>query len=95
MTGGYRWVGDAAGLDLNDTWLASIGFSARVTERLSSGLVYDYRESASSGSGDSHEIGPYLSYRWSEHWKSGAYGFVGLSTNSADYGVGTNVAYSW
>ncbi len=95
VTGGYRWVGDAEGIKLNDTWLASVGVSARITDRISGGVVYDYRESASSGSGDSHEIGPYFSYRLSEHWKTGVYGFVGLSTNSADYGVGTNVAFGW
>jgi hypothetical protein len=94
-TAGHRWVGDPSGLDLHDTWLASAGLAARLSERLSGGLVYDYREASSSDSGDSHELGPYVSYRLTSHWKLGAYGFVGLSRSAADFGLGTTLGYRW
>jgi hypothetical protein len=57
--------------------------------------VYDYREGSSSDSGDSHELGPYVSYRLTSHWKLGAYGFFGLSRSAADFGLGTTLGYRW
>ena len=95
VTGGYRWVGSSSGLDLRNIWLASAGFSSRLGERLSGGIVYDYRQGTSRGSGDSHEIGPFLSYRLSSHWRVGSYAYVGLSSAASGFGVGSTLAYRW
>jgi hypothetical protein len=95
VTLGHRWVGNASGFDLRDSWRASGGLAMRLSERLSGGIVYDYREASSSDSGDSHEIGPYASYRLTSHWKLGAYGFFGLSAAAADFGLGTTLSYRW
>jgi len=94
-TGGYRWVGSSSGLDLRNIWLASAGVALRLGERLSGGVVYDFRQATSRGTGDSHEIGPYLSYRLTERWKLGGYGYVGLSEAASGFGVGSTLGYRW
>lgn len=94
-TGGYRIVGSSSGLDLRNTWLASAGVAARLGERTWGGLVYDYRQAASRGTGDSHELGPYFSYRLSSHWKVGGYAYFGLSRAASGFGVGSTLGYRW
>ncbi len=95
VTAGYRWVGSASGFDLHNTWLASAGVAGNLGEGLSGGLVYDYRQAASRDSGDSHELGPYLSYRLSSHWRLGGYAYFGVSRAAAGFGVGSTLGYRW
>ena len=92
---GYRFVGDPTGVDLHDIWLASAGASYDVSDTFTIGLAYDYREHSADGADDSHEIGPFASWKLSSHWRLGAYADAGLSDGAPDWSAGTSVTYTF
>ena len=83
-SGAYRTKGGS----YNDIWLASLGTSIKIGERVSAGLAYDFRQASTNGVGDSHEIAPMASFRVSERLRFGPYAVIGLSTNAPDWGLG-------
>ncbi len=83
-SGAYRTKGGS----YNDIWLASLGTSVKLGDRVSAGLAYDFRQASTNGVGDSHEIAPMASFRVSERLRFGPYAVIGLSTNSPDWGLG-------
>jgi len=92
---GYRFVGDPAGASLDDIWLASLGVSLDLDGGWSVGAAYDYRQHSASGAADSHEIGPFASWRISDRWRVGGYAAFGLSDGAPDWSAGTNLTYSF
>ena len=92
---GYRVLGDPSGLELEDGLLGSLGFSYRLSGRISTGVAYDIRQASVSGTDDAQELVPFASYRWSESIRLGAYGVFGLSESSPDTGLGFSVRVRW
>jgi opacity protein-like surface antigen len=90
---GYRFVGDPTGVDLHDIWLASAGVSFDLGSAWTLGVAYDYREASARGADDSHELGPFATWRLSRHWRLGGYGSFGLSDGAPDYSAGTSVTF--
>lgn len=88
VTVGHRFVGDPPGAHLADTTFASLGLDWRIERRLSAGLIYDWRQTASRRLGDSHELVPYLYWRLGKHVALSPYGVVGFTSASPDAGVG-------
>jgi hypothetical protein len=91
---GYRFVGDPPRGHLDDTVLASVGGSLRLAERFGAGLAYDWRQSATPGSDDLHELLPYAWFDLGEHLRVGPYAVVGLSDGSPDIGAGLQLTVS-
>jgi len=93
---GYRFVGDSDEFpDLDDTWFTSLGVGYRISRDVSAGFSYDWRQSAAPGYGDIHELAPYASFRFLEHYRAGPYLVIGLSENSPDIGIGTQISVSF
>ncbi|MEZ4291779.1 MAG: hypothetical protein R3E53_15075 [Myxococcota bacterium] len=53
------------GAAFRDTWLVFTGLSLRVTDWLSVGAAYDYREAATSFAGEVSEVSPSDAAPWS------------------------------
>ncbi len=92
---GYKFIGDPPDVNLNDKIFASGGFSARLGDRVSAGVVYDWAESAVSGRSDIQEISPFASIRFGENFSIDPYALVGLSNASPDWGVGVQFRVFW
>lgn len=92
---GYKFLGDPPGLDFNDKIFASGGFSARLGDRVSVGVVYDWAQSAVEGRSDIQEISPFASFRFGKRLSIGPYGLVGLSSSSPDWGMGVQFRVFW
>ena len=85
---GRRFVGDPDGFDLDGVFLASAGLGFRVSRSLSAGVAYDWRESSSRFSSDTHELAPYASWKLSDRLSLHPYTVIGLSQSAPDFGVG-------
>lgn len=83
---GYRVLGKPAGLALHNAWTASAGASVALGRSV---LIasYDYRESTSALSRDSHEVFGAFNTPVSKALSVTLYGTGGLSKGAADYGV--------
>ncbi len=77
-----------SGSRLDDRFYTSVGASARIIEKLSAGLSYDWFEASSSGISDTHGMVFFASIKPNRHISVGPYGLIGLSEGSPDFGVG-------
>lgn len=87
---GYRLPGDPAGIDLQNGFVGSAGFSL-ATGRSVVLLSYDYRETASLLSEDSQELFGAFTTPVSKKLDFTLYGSAGLSKGAPDYGVGAMI----
>lgn len=79
------------GSELDDRFYASIGANVKVFEAAFVGLAYDWLEATSSAVKDSHQLSPFLSFRWAERFRVGPYAVIGLSEGAPDYGLGCTI----
>ncbi len=79
---------------LDDRFYASVGATYAWSERVSTGLAYDWLGRAVSGVNHGHELVPYASVAIDESWRFGPYAVVGLSSGSPDYGLGLSVSFT-
>ncbi len=95
-TVGYKFRGDSSQFsNMKNSGFVSLGFSRPVSERLSAGVIYDFREAASRYSGETHELLPYLSWSLSAQWTLMGYAIKGATQDSADMAVGAQLSYRW
>lgn len=92
---GYKFIGKPPDFRFNDKLFASGGFSARLGDRLSVGVVYDWAESAVSGRPDIQEISPFASFRFGSNFSIDPYVLVGLTSASPDWGMGVQFRFFW
>jgi hypothetical protein len=90
---GYKVTGSPVGLPLRDVVSASAGVQYAWSERVATGLAYDFRQSALRSSANPQEGSAYLSVRLTERFSINLYGVVGLSRNSPDAGGG--LVFTW
>lgn len=88
---GYKIRGEPIGVDLKDAVMTSVGFNYRVTPDTSSGLFFDYRESAISGNDSIQEISGFVSRRVNENWRFQFYALAGLTDSSPDWAAGFKI----
>jgi hypothetical protein len=91
---GYRNRGKTPLFDLENSTFASLGYMRQYGERTYAGLIYDYRERASSNSFESHEIMPFVSYNLTEKWNLMVYAIAGFTDSSADRAFGLQLSYT-
>lgn len=93
---GHRFRGTSSLYsDMEDSTFVSLGFTRPLAQRWSGGLIYDFREAASSNSGETHELLPYVSWALSSQWTLMGYAVKGFTQDSADRAVGLQVNYRW
>lgn len=80
---------------LNDSVNLSLGLSRPVYDRSQVGFIYDFRQAASSYSGETHEILPYLSWAPSDRWALMFYLIKGFTEDSADSAMGVQMTRRW
>lgn len=80
---------------LNDSVNLSLGLSRPVSDRWQGGVIYDYRQAASSFSGETHEILPYISWAPTDEWALMFYLIKGFTEDSADKAIGVQMTRRW
>ena len=88
---GYKYRGDSTGVDLDNVLMASAGGTYRFSPDAKGGLIFDYRESAISGSDSVQELTGFVSRRLSEDWKLQVFVLTGLTDSSPDWGAGFQI----
>jgi hypothetical protein len=93
VTVGYKANGVRDALKLRNVGFGSFGVQYAWDERVSTGIVYDYRQASRRTSKSPREGSVYLSHRFSEAWSYNLYAVVGFSTNSPSAGGGLTFTY--
>lgn len=84
---GYRFLGDPAGVELDNGFTGSVGTTAQLGTVVAI-ASYDYTEASSPLAEDAHELFAALSGPVSDRLTLTGYGIAGLSEGSPDFGVG-------
>lgn len=93
---GYKFRGSSTLFtSMVDSAFVSLGFTRPLSERFSAGVIYDFREAASSASGETHEVLPYISWAIANEWTLMSYAVKGFTEDSADIAVGVQLNYRW
>lgn len=93
---GYKFRGKSDLFSsMNDSGFVSLGFARPINERFSAGVIYDFREAASSASGETHEVLPYVSWAIANQWTLMSYVVKGFTQDSADIAVGVQLNHRW
>lgn len=81
--------------DILSSGFAQLGVARRTSARTSVGLLYDFRETASSLYADAHEASLYGSLEFDRHWTLTGLVSAGLNESSADAGLYFQLSYRW
>jgi len=84
VSGGYTLTGDSDITEYNDVWYASTALGYNVSNTLSAGVNYSYRQALFDTVDDTQSVSPYLSYKISKGFKVDLSYAHGLSDASAD-----------
>ncbi len=76
-------------------WSASAGINRSLTDRLSAGTFYHWRQSSFTGGRAAHEVFIYGAYRFNERFSVSLYGATGFSPQSVDRELGVRYAFRW
>lgn len=85
---GYRWYGDTATTDYRDAWLFSTGLAYPMSQTLSLGLDYGYRQKLLANLDAASDVTAYLNYKFTSGYKLQAYAVKGFTPASPDWGGG-------
>ena len=88
---GYRFRGDPAGVDLEDSLLASVGGIYKFSPEVRGGLIFDYRESSIRDRDSIRELYGFMSRRVNDEWKLQLFVLAGFTDSSPDWGAGIHV----
>lgn len=91
---GYKFRGDPAEYDLEDTVLASAGVTFKMSPELRSGVMLDYREASFVENDSIVELTGFISRRMSDDWRVLFYVLAGSGDNAPDWGAGIQVKRS-
>lgn len=87
-TSGYKVFGPSSGYTLNNVFYGSLGFSNKIGDRTSVGLIADYRQQTSSR-GDPQKIWTvFMNSKINNRWKAQTYLFTGSGISSPNFGGG-------
>ncbi|HVS27259.1 MAG TPA: hypothetical protein VHE58_08190 [Burkholderiales bacterium] len=92
---GYRFLGDPPGINLRNVFFGSVGGSYKFLQLTSGGLVYDFAQASSAGTGEVREITAFVSYKVTPVSKFQVYVLGGFSSGSPDYGGGLSYSYKF
>jgi hypothetical protein len=89
----YRFIGTPSAYPLHDAWNGSLGLQYTVSHVVSTGLSFDYRQSASPTGTDPRELFGYVAVAVTPKWSLEFYGIAGLSDGSPDAGGGLQITF--
>lgn len=88
---GYKFRGEPTGIDLSDTFMASVGGTYKFSTDVRGGLIFDYRESAISNGDSIQELTGFVSRRIGENWRFQVYAIAGFTDSTPDWGGGVQI----
>lgn len=88
---GFKYRGDPNGIDLDNVLMGSAGGIYKFSPDVKGGLIFDYRESAISGSDSIQELTGFVSRRLAEDWKLQLFVLTGFTDSSPDWGGGFQI----
>ncbi len=91
---GYTFVGDPAGLNLNNTAYGRIGIDYAWADKESVGAYFDLKERASAGIAGRAEATVYYIAPLDEHTKGSVFLRAGFTSSVPDWGGGISLTYS-
>jgi hypothetical protein len=94
-TFGYRITGRPDGYQLRNIVYGTAGVQYGWSERLATGVLFDYRQTSLPSAADPKEGTAYVNYKFADAWSVNLYGLVGFSRNSPDGGGGVVLTYRW
>ena len=95
-TFGYNFRGTSTLYEgLQDSAFAQLAFAYPLNQGWSIGAFYDYRESASSFTPETHDLLPYVSWQLNEKWTFTAMTAWGFTEASADITALGQLSYRW
>ena len=80
---------------LQDSSFLQLGIAYPLSQQLSVGAFYDFREPATSFTPETHEVVPYLTWQFNENWSFTAMTIWGFTDASADSTVFGQLSYRW
>ena len=92
---GYKWVGQPTGTNYRDVWQATAGVSQKISQTLTLGTSYDYAQSIVPGKQAREEVTLFAVSKLNKDLKLQVYGVAGLNDNSAKWGGGALLSYSY
>lgn len=95
VTLGYRWLGNPAGSDLRNFIFGTVGVNWSCTEQTTLAALVDWAAKNSASGRASVNFTVSVSRALGDKWSAQAYGVLGSSNSSADYGLGFSVSRSF
>lgn len=92
---GKRKMGDPAGVDYRDPWFGSLGWSRRLSDKTSAGLMVDLRQRLQAGGDPAQELTGFVSHKLDGGWKLQGYVVTGFTRSSPDLGLGATLGYNF
>lgn len=92
--GGRRFLGDSAGRNRQDGWLAGAGVSVDLSKETEIGTSIDWREAAFDTSADPADVDIYVRYNLTKDLRINVYALAGLSDGSPNFGTGFSLTWT-
>ena len=89
---GYRWLGNPAGSDLRNYLFGTVGVNLAYTDQTTLALMMDWAEKNSTSGKASANFTVSVTRAFGDQWQVQAYGVLGQSDATADYGLGLSLS---
>jgi hypothetical protein len=90
---GYQWLTSFRNYRLENGVLASAGLNFKAAADTSIGLSASYREEYYHNLGGQMSVSPYVLWDFASNWRLSAYGVIGATRASPDYGGGLRLIF--
>ena len=90
---GYKFRGDPPGINLQDSCLTLVGGNFRVTQALTAGMDYYFRQASLTGLDDHKELTAFFGYKLSSTQYLRGYLIKGFGDASPDWGAGFLISF--
>lgn len=92
---GYKWRGDPAGYEVDDTWFATVGVAMWAGRDNRVGTLVSYRPELIAGGDAATEVSVFFDTEVSPRLGAQVYALAGLTDGSPDWGFGGSVSWSF
>jgi hypothetical protein len=90
---GYQWLGKSAAFTLKNGLTGMVGADVKSSPDTDLGVSASYSGKIAEGMSDQITVTPYLAWRAGRNWGVTAYGLVGATRSSPDYGAGFQLTF--
>ena len=94
-TAGYKVMGNAPGLKLDNVFYGSVGGVYKISQQTSGGLILDLRQKVTPTGASQRDVTAFVSHKINQDWKAQVYAVDGFSNASPDWGAGAMLTRSF